>query len=401
MINASYLLIVIPPYFEDENGEIWLEELWYRDLVAHLDYIKHLVVVCERRPMAAAEEGMKFKKLEKSLKDRLQFAPLPTTNSTKQAPINFPINVWRLWRLIRKVDIVHSGVAGWPYPIGAIANPIARLLKKPLVIVVESSPWRLGDRESASKINRFREKWNEKFAVWSVRVADLAVYTSPGYVTSLGEPRSGQMLVSPANWVQNSDILNAETSNQVWDKKSGLVKVIFPSRLVPEKGVEVVLSALEKLDSMSVPIQVDVIGWGEMTDEVIRRLERLTSVKSSFLKPVPYGDAFFSLIRKYDALIAPTLGDEQPRIIFDAYSQGLPVIASDTTGQSFIVDENQTGFLYPKEDAGDLATKLFEISGQRARLREMGIKALESAKQQTHEAMHARREVELQKLLAK
>src|SRR5437763_3525524 len=50
------------------------------------------------------------------------------------------------------------------------------------------------------------------------------------------------------------------------------------------------------------------------------------------LDPVPPGAPFLALVRRYHALLLPSLSDEQPRVVLDAASQAVPAIASDTDG---------------------------------------------------------------------
>ncbi len=49
------------------------------------------------------------------------------------------------------------------------------------------------------------------------------------------------------------------------------------------------------------------------------------SVRVSLLEPVSYG-TFLNLLRGFDAILVPSLSDEQPRPIFDAFSQAVPVL---------------------------------------------------------------------------
>jgi len=401
MISGKYLLLAIPPYYEDSQGEIWLDELWYRDLVAHLDYIDDLTVFCPKRAKPDADEvrGIKLVKVGKEILEHLSFAAQPSITSGKQIPFHFLRSLPLIWRLIGKMDVIHSGVAGWPYPMGLIANPIALLKKKPLIIVVESSPWRLANPRSASRMEKLRESLNESFAGWSIRKADLAVMTSPAYRDTLGAPENGDVLITPANWVKDSDILSPENAETNWAAKSGITKLICPTRLENNKGIAVVIEALELLDAQQHEIQIDIIGQGDLENPIKERLSALKHVKSSLLSPIPYGPPFFSLLQQYDMLIAPTLGDEQPRIIFDAYSQALPVIASNTSGQQFLIDEGKTGTLYWRTDPKDLAQSIIDVAPDRAWLHSMGKNALSYAKRQTHEAMHAKRAEAIAKML--
>ena len=40
-------------------------------------------------------------------------------------------------------DIVHTGVAGWPIPLGWVVTPIAKIQRKFYLIICESAFWRL------------------------------------------------------------------------------------------------------------------------------------------------------------------------------------------------------------------------------------------------------------------
>jgi glycosyltransferase involved in cell wall biosynthesis len=108
------------------------------------------------------------------------------------------------------------------------------------------------------------------------------------------------------------------------------------------------------------------------------------------LSSIPYGPEFLALIRRYSAVVVPSLSDEQPRIIFDAYSQAVPVIASDTDGIRPHVSPN-TGVLVRKGSASDLAAALESLAGDPEAQYRRGMAARELAVTMTHEQMHATR----------
>jgi glycosyltransferase involved in cell wall biosynthesis len=60
-----------------------------------------------------------------------------------------------------------------------------------------------------------------------------------------------------------------------------------------------------------------------------------------------------------DVLIVPSLWHEPlPRVIYEAYSEGIPVIASDRGGNPEIIDEGKTGYVYGAESEKGLIDKL-------------------------------------------
>jgi glycosyltransferase involved in cell wall biosynthesis len=119
----------------------------------------------------------------------------------------------------------------------------------------------------------------------------------------------------------------------------------------------------------------------------------------SLLEPISYGQPFLKLLRGFDAVLVPSLSDEQPRLIFDAFSQAVPVLGSDTGGVSEFIRDQVNGRIYRQGDAGALAATLNWASGSRQALQAMGMKALNDCGEFTHQAMHkARQEILLKEL---
>jgi glycosyltransferase involved in cell wall biosynthesis len=75
----------------------------------------------------------------------------------------------------------------------------------------------------------------------------------------------------------------------------------------------------------------------------------------------------------------------------DAYSQGVPVIASDTTGLRSCVYEGETGLLCAPGDPAILAQLLRYASNHREDLHRFGMNSLARARKMTHQGMHQTR----------
>jgi glycosyltransferase involved in cell wall biosynthesis len=153
----------------------------------------------------------------------------------------------------------------------------------------------------------------------------------------------------------------------------------------------VLLAALRALELKSVEVLVDIIGEGERREACLRAAADLRSVRLSVLEPVPYGKPFFELLRGYHAVLVPSLSDEQPRIVFDASSQAVPVIATDTDGLRPHVAHGRTGWLVPAGDVPALAAAVARASHAPSELRAMGLAALRVSRGVTHQVMHRTR----------
>lgn len=171
--------------------------------------------------------------------------------------------------------------------------------------------------------------------------------------------------------------------------KEGLLRVGFLGRLVPHKGVDDLLEAVEQV-SGEFPLRVLIAGRGERTYEMKLR-ERARNLPVDFLGYVP-ATALFSQI---DILVVPSRWHEPfPRVILEAYFNGVPVIASARGGIPEIVDEGRTGWLYNPDEPGGLARMLAKAYEQRNELREMGSRARKKSLAFTAET-HVKQYVEI------
>ncbi|MCQ0090453.1 glycosyltransferase family 4 protein [Roseovarius sp. M141] len=388
MRGKRYCLCVPISYHYDRQGDIWLDELWYHDLLEHLYYLPDLTVLAPHVRYDAADSD-NLVRVDSELKSRLHFAGLgPEPANMREGILGLPTMIRSVWRAVRNADIVHSGIAGWPIPLGFVVNPIAVLLRRPLVIVIESAFWRIPVGYNASFKGRVRASLTEVFARWALRKARLAVYTHSAYLETLPVGAKGTAAVIPASWISASEIIPEADLTTSWNKKTKTARYLFPSRLVEGKGAKVMLDTIRCLENLNEPIAIDVIGSGDMRGKFETLACELKHVRLRVLDPVPYGAPFMTLLREYHAVIVPTVGDEQPRIIYDAFSQGIPVIASDTPGNREIVTAEQNGALFPAGQPNLLAPMLVKFAADPDLLRSFACSARETAATHTHTDMH-------------
>jgi len=394
--TERYLLVMALPYYLDEAGRVWLDRLWHRDLILHLRYLPRLRMAA---PQLMKRDEPDLVALSDADARRLALVPLPPMRSKLEAVRGLPRALRVLWRAVSDADTVHSGIAGWPIPLGWFVNPMALLRKRKLVLAIESAPWRLTPSTPRTAAKLLRHHLTETLGRWSINRAHLVIATQRDYLRSLATHPRGITAVTPASWVAEEDLLAPEAAARLWSRKQASPACFaFFGRLIHDKGVRVLLEALERLAASDAPPRVDLIGRGQLAAECRRAAAAFPFVR--VLDPVPYGEPFFSLVREYHAIIVPSLSDEQPRIIYDAYSQAVPVIASDTPGNRDEVIHGGTGWLFPAGSASALAQGLREATAQTGRLAEMGTNGLQRARQTTHAEMHRKRAALLQLLSA-
>lgn len=164
-----------------------------------------------------------------------------------------------------------------------------------------------------------------------------------------------------------------------------------------EKGITTVLDAITALEPMLGPetqpgIALDIIGEGPLRERIAQYIEAHEgSVELRLCDPVPYGPAFFKMVQGYHAMLLANRFEEQPRVIFDSFSQGVPVISSATQGVLDIVEPEQTALVFPRDDARAMAQQMLRFAMDRALQDRMARAALAAGSHKNHHQMHAER----------
>jgi len=400
VLDRHYLMVGNIEYFVDDDGRVYFNRAWHHDLVQHLAYLPRIAMVAPRRALSEAQALDDLVPLTAEQQAQLRMIPYVPAGSRLEALRRFVPTLRTVWSAIGDADVVHSGVAGFPYPMGWLAIPLARLRSKKNIMIVESAPWRAPPDPADPPLRKLRKRVEktvfERMARWCCAKADVSFFTQPGYLDELHGPGERPAYVTPATWINSEDVLSEEAARRLWDdKQRGPVRFLFAGRLVPEKGVNVLLQVVERLAASGVVGRVDVIGDGPLRETVERAAAdsaaRAASFALGYLAPVPYGAPFFGLLERYHASVVPSLSDEQPRIVFDASARAVPVIASATNGLAPYVRQGETGALVPPGDVDAWVAALGARAKDPAPLRAWGLAALAGVRRYTHRAMHANR----------
>lgn len=393
-INKRYLLVTNIQIYCDDQGRMYLGELWYKDLIEHLRYLKEFTLACPCKHGQLPESLVPLDS-EPSFSD-IRIIGLPSVKSFAEAIILLPVTVTRLWHAIGESDIVHTGIAGWPIPMGWLITPLLQIRRKFYIIIVESAPWRLKIGIPYTITSQIKAYIYEKLAAWCVNNTDLAIFTQAEYKESFLTKSDKQGYIINASWINEADIISEADAISLWQEKvlppNKNLKVLFVGRLTQSKGILVLLEAMKVLEQEKIPVQLDILGEGELFHECEKISNNLgITAEIRMLGTLAYGEAFFNLLRKYHAIIVPSISDEQPRIVYDAYSQAIPVLASDTPGLRECIQNGETGMLVNSNNSIALANLLKWSWQNLNELESMGIKAITVAQNLTHQKMHEKR----------
>ena len=395
-ISGHYLLLQgSTPVYVDTRGGKWLDTLWAIDAREHLTSIADFHIACPFVPIEHAGEGLSAIDGDPLL-SRIHFIALPHAGSRPKALTQLPRTIIALWAAIGQADIVHMGIVGWPYPLGWLGRPMAGLRGKKTIVNVESAPWRNDAASDASFAQRLLAWVYESLGRRVVRKCELRFFTTESYRRSFCGDFLDNAHIVQATWIPENQIIDdarLEAAIARSPASDARVRMAFFGRLVAEKGVLFLLDAMAAMGDQG-DIDLDIYGEGPEESSIRQALSadpRLANAR--FCGTLSYGSALFDRLREYDYLVVPSLSDEQPRIVYDAYSQGVPVIASDTEGLRQCVQEGHTGaFFKPGEVHAfmELANTLASGEGRAKRI-QWARNAVAVARRMTHPAMHASR----------
>jgi glycosyltransferase involved in cell wall biosynthesis len=141
---------------------------------------------------------------------------------------------------------------------------------------------------------------------------------------------------------------------------------LFAGRLSSEKGITTLLSALDRLNGL--PLRVKVAGDGPLRQEVTRRMD---GGRVEYLGALPRQEVQV-LMRQAAFLVYPSVCYENfPLSIVEAFSSGVPVVASGIGAMAEIIEDGRTGLHFRVGDPEDLATKIEWVAAHPAEMKRM------------------------------
>lgn len=155
------------------------------------------------------------------------------------------------------------------------------------------------------------------------------------------------------------------------------------SRVIKEKGIEDAIKAVkicnDKLGFTGYTLNI----FGQIGNDYQQRFNEIIKKQPENIKYcgcIDYSDST-KVLKEYFALLFPTYykGECFAGTIIDAFSAGLPVIASDWHDNSYIIKDKETGFIFPTHSIKDLADILFNLYNNPSQIDNMRVHCLQMA----------------------
>lgn len=154
------------------------------------------------------------------------------------------------------------------------------------------------------------------------------------------------------------------------------LELLFVGRLAPEKGLDVLLDALERGEARG---HLTVVGDGAERSALEQRAHRLGLDERVHF--VGWQDDVTPFLRRASAVVMPSLREGLPLAAIEAAALGRPLVASAVGGIPGLVDDGRTALLVPPGDAAALAAALATLAERLETLQAAAIEASASIRE--------------------
>lgn len=161
------------------------------------------------------------------------------------------------------------------------------------------------------------------------------------------------------------------------------VRFVFLSRIIKDKGVEIIIDAVKELNKRTSGFTVDFYGpfedsYKEVFEKAINGVDNISY--KGFLNLNDTKN--YNVLAEYDVMLFPTYwhGEGFPGIFIDAFIAGLPVIATDWSMNGELIKNGENGWLIPPHNPEALASLMKKILDNTASLKTKAKKCQEIAR---------------------
>ncbi len=162
------------------------------------------------------------------------------------------------------------------------------------------------------------------------------------HVTSLQEKNETEQWIAPKKIFVINNVLNFPAIQSKPSSDRDYLKIIFVGRIDPAKNLEMLFDVLTH--KVSIPYQLNILGGGD------RRYVNELKAKTNGHPEINWmgnidGNEKFRLMSESDILVLPSLTENFGNVVFEALSQGTPVLISKNVGAKDIIQGNAFGWV--------------------------------------------------------
>ena len=173
-------------------------------------------------------------------------------------------------------------------------------------------------------------------------------------------PKAKTRIIPNTHGFDSSELQQENLEVSRFPKKDLARCFLYLGRLDKAKGIDILCQAFSQVAGQNQDFLLRIAGWGPLEASLREKYKNQRNIV--FIGSV-FGAQKTKLFRDSDVLVAPSIAAETFSIVIaEAYSHGVPVIASSVGAFPEIVREGQTGFLVKAGSVDELYSALAKVS---------------------------------------
>jgi glycosyltransferase involved in cell wall biosynthesis len=170
------------------------------------------------------------------------------------------------------------------------------------------------------------------------------------------------------------------------------LRFVYCGRFVERKGLATSVELVARARALGANVELHLIGDGQQRTELeTLARERGVATHVHFHGPATYGPELIASLATYDALLFTPSAEDTPRMIFDAYAAGLPLVATDIAYVRERADAEHAAVVVPRADHEGAAREIAALASDRTRLLALAPHALAAGRFHAADVWYARR----------
>ena len=386
-----YLLVTHIPFAQDAQNTVFLDRLWYEDLIGLTESIGPVTIAGPCMGLDAMRAwGTGFAEVAEG--GPLRFVGLPVRKGRLDL-----LHRSKLRKVLRgaveNADLVHtSNLFGNDVALYFAHDLAVKRGKKTLFVVAEDFKDMLGwewvrtEESAVRRWRRVRTLRSLDLAVRKrVRNSSLTFLHTPAAVSRYRlDAMNAFAIRQPVHELADVVSEDALSARQA-DLLGGVtLQIATASRMQALKGLDLLIRAISLMRDRGVVTRLTLYGGGPQQ----RELEKLVQVHGiegwvNFAGAFPPGPALREALNRSHVFVMPHLTTDFGRGFFDGLAAGLPVVAFRSPASESTVRDGVDGVLVPNADVEALATALARLDADRSGLYGMAVEARQRALQNT------------------
>jgi glycosyltransferase involved in cell wall biosynthesis len=315
---------------------------------------------------------------------------------------------WRkylpIWRRdidahIHDADVVHTGFCDVYRPMNFVGFLAAQKANKPTVFVQDTDQvlqmgelTRNGSVKERLKAFAYTRTY-EQAVRYGVKRASLSLLKGNALIDRYGAYAKNAKNFHDTSFFSDEIVDKARLDQRLrtLESREKPLSLVYCGRLEARKGMGDSIQAIAHARARGARVKFDIIGDGAKRKELEQQVDRLGLRDCvRFLGMRTYGRDLLSDLAEYDALFFTPTAEDTPRMIFDGYAAGLPLVGYAI---AYVLErEREEGATASCERTPQAAAALLaELDRDRPRLAALARKAHEAAVYHAADAWYRRR----------